>query len=401
MVQLNPLALSKLNTPGAQAFPLFIAEQSGDGRTIILRGRSLPYRGVVWGQEQRVEIKYFPGNPVGQAQVLGPKWTTTTMTGKWKDAFLFDDQNATTLLNFPAIAGPGRPGSTVFGGKSFVSGGGIPGGVGEGRRARVVRDAFYMLQRAGQLLRVEWGSMVRYGFITRFDANHDREEDIGFEIDFEWIGDTASIPRPLPKPKISAPGLLALILAAIQAFLNAVNAALALIYGAVTLITQRITKIGSLIAGFIDLLNNLISLVFVPAEMFGVMKQQLTGIILAVKDLVDTIKRIPQAYSAAKEGADFSEVNIAAAAAAAIAFNARKLGVEASEQREQLTELESPDLLGVLTAPEDTTLKDIATEYYGAPDDWTTIADFNGFASMVVERGTIVYVPKQQQGVGG
>lgn len=400
MVQLNPQALSKLDQPPAQAFPIFIQETTGDARTIVLRGRSLPYRGVVWGAEQRVEIKYFPGNPVGQAQVLGPTWMPTTMRGMWKDAFLFDDANAPTLLGFPNIAGPGRPGSIVFGGKSFVSGGGIPGNQGKAQRARVVRDAFYLLQRAGQLLRVEWGSVVRFGFIKRFEPDHDREEDIRWEIEFHWIGDTSSIPRPLPKPKINAPGLLAAILAAIQAFLDAINAALALLYGAVQLVTQRITKIGSLITGFIDALNSLIGLVFVPAEMFGVLKQQLTSIILAVKDLIDTINRIPQAYSAAKEGGNPTDINLATAAAQAIAFNARVLGVDAAEQREQLTELESPDLLGVVTVPEDTTLLDIATSFYGGPSDWTVIADFNGIASSFVERGTIVYVPRLQQGVG-
>jgi len=400
MVQLNPQALAKLNQVPAQAFPMFIQETTGEARLIVLRGRSLPYRGVTWNSEQRVEVKYFPGNPVGQAQVLGPMWGPTTMRGMWKDAFLFNDDSAADLLNFPAIAGPGQPGSTVFGGKSFVSGGGIPGGTGQARRARVLRDAFFLIQRAGQLLKVEWGSMVRYGFIKRFDADHDREEDIRWEIEFDWIGDTASVPRPLPKPKINAPGLLAAILALIQAFLNAVNAALALIFGAVQLVQQRITKIGSLITGFIDALNSLIGLVFVPAEMFGVLKQQLTSIILAVKDLIDTINRIPQAYSAAKSGGNPTDINLATAAAQAIAFNARVLGVEAAEQREQLTELESPNLLGVVTVPEDTTLLDIATSFYGAPDDWTVIADFNGLASSFVERGTLVYVPRQQQGVG-
>lgn len=400
MVQLNPQTLAKLNQPPSQAFPIYISEQSGDARTIILRGRSLPYRGVTWGAEQRVEVKYFPGSPVGQAQVLGPTWSPTTMSGTWKDAFLFDDANAPTLLGFPDIAGPGRPGTRQFGGKSFISGGGVPGNEGEARRARVVRDAFFSLQRAGQLLRVEWGSIVRFGFIKRFDPKHDREEDIGWEIEFQWIGDTFAARRPLPKPKINAPGLLALILSAIQSFLDAINTALALLYGAVQLVTQRINKITSLITGFIDAINGLIGLVFVPAEMFGVLKQQLTSIILAVQDLIDTINRIPQAYSALKEGGNPTDVNLATAAAQAIAFNARTLGVDAAEQRDQLTELESPDLLGVVTAPEDTTLIDIATNYYGGPDDWTIIADFNGFSSSFVERGTLVYVPRRQQGVG-
>ena len=402
-IQLNPQSLERLRQPPAQAFPIFISETTGEGRTIVLRGRSLPYRGVTWNSEQRVEVKYFPGNPVGQAQVLGPMWGPTTMRGMWKDAFLFNDDSCADLLNFPAIAAPGlapgEGGPGTFGGKSFASGGSVPGSTGKARRARTLRDAMYLIQRGGQLLKVEWGSMVRYGFIGRFDADHDREEDIRWEIEFKWIGDTNSISRPIPKPAINAPGLLALILETIQQFLDQVNAALALIFGSIQLVTQRITKIGQLVAGFVEALNKLTSLVFVPAELFGVLNQQLTSIILAVKDLLFTINRVPQQYLALKEGADFSQVNLATSAAQAIAFNSRVLGVEAAEQQGQLQELESPNLLGVVTATEGTTLLDIATSFYGAPDGWVQIAEFNGFSSSFVERGTLVYVPRQEEGV--
>lgn len=398
VLPVNPQALAKLDTVPSQAFPLFIQETSGDGRTLVLRGRSLPYRGVSWPSELRVNIKYFPGNPTGQAQVLGPSWLPTEMNGMWKDSFLFNDDSRVTLLGFPNVGSAGRPGSTQFGGKSFQSGGSIPGNIGEARRARTVRDAFYILQRAGQLLRVEWGSLVRYGFLREFDPNHDREEDIRWSAKFEWIGDTAAAPKLRLLPKFDAPGLLAAILAAVQAFLNAINAALAQIFGAVQLITQRITKIGSLIAGFIEALNSLISLVFVPAEMFGVLKQQLTGIILAVKDLLDTIRSIPAAYGAQKEGGSPTDVNLAAAAAQAIAFNAAKLGVEAATTRDQLGDLASPDLLGTFTSPDEVTLRDVATQFYGAPDNWTRIADFNGLAGSVVPRGTVLRIPRLTQG---
>jgi hypothetical protein len=403
MVLLNPQTLKALNRAPAQAFPFTIAETTGDARVLTLRGRSLPYRGVSWGQEQRVEIKYFPGNPVAQAQVLGPTWTDTTIRGMWKDTFLYNDDSKATLVNFPAIASAGRPNSTDFadvGGRSFASGGSVPGLVGEARRARTVRDAMFMMQRAGQLLRVEWGSMVRFGFIADFQADHDREEDIRWEVTFKWIGDTVATPSVLKKPRLDVPGLLARLLALVQAFLNQVNAVLALIYGAVQLVTQRIRKIGSLITGFLEALNRMASLVFVPAEMFGVLKQQLTSIILAVRDLRATLARIPQAYSAAKSGATASEQNAAVEASQAISFNARKLGVEAAETREQLREAEESDILGVVQVRENITLRDIATDFYGAPDDWTIIADFNGLSSSIVQRGTTVHVPKRQQGVG-
>lgn len=399
----NPQALAKLDRAPAQAFPLIIQEVTGDARTLILRGRSLPYRGVAWGSDLRVETKYFPGQPVAQAQVLGPVWTDTSMRGMWKDAFLFDDESRVTLLGFPAIGAAGRPGSATFGGKSFASGGSIPGGVGEARRARTVRDAFLLLQRAGQLLRVEWGSNVRYGFLKSFVPDHDREEDIRWEMTFTWIGDSSSPPKPKVRPKFDPPGFLAALIAAVQAFLNAMNAAIAKLYGAALLVTQRITRIGSLITGLINTITSLAGLLFVPRDVLGVIKQQITAIKLAVRDLLATIRGGSAAYNAARSGGNPAEINIASEAAAAIAFNAARLGVEMSLTLDQLGELESPGLLGVFTTPNDVTLRDVSTRFYGRPEGWTLIADFNGIAGSIAPRGTVLRIPDPAnlQGVSG
>jgi hypothetical protein len=404
VLPVNPQALAKLGRSSSTAFPFFIQETTGDARLVVLRGRSLPYRGVGWGSELRVEPKYFPGQPVAQAQVLGPTWTDTTITGMWKDIFLFEDDNRVTLLGFPAIGSAGRPGSTEFGGKSFQSGGSIPGSIGEARRARTVRDAIWLIQRAGQLLRVEWGSIARYGFISSFQADHDREEDIRWEITFKWIGDTDATPKPIIRPKLNAPGLLAALLSVIQAFLNAINAALSKIFGAILLVTQRITKIGTLIADLINTLTTIVSLALVPSQILGVIKQQLTSILLAVQDLLAAIRSIPAAYGAAQSGADPNQINTASAAAAAIAFNAARLGVEVAITKDQLDDLSTPGLLGTFTSPEDTTLRDVATQFYGSPANWTVIADFNGIAGSVVPRGTVLRIPdlaSLQGGLGG
>lgn len=235
--------------------------------------------------------------------------------------------------------------------------------------------------------------MVRYGFISAFEADHDREEDIRWEITFKWIGDTASAPKLKIRPKLDPPGLLAAILAAIQAFLNAVNAALAIARGYLTLVSQRITKIGQLVAGLIDALNGFVSLVFAPAELLGVLQQQLTSIVLACKDLIDTIRSIPAAYGATRDGGNSNDANLAAEAAAAIAFNAAKLGVESAITRDQLGDLQSPDILGTFTSPEDVTLRDVSTQFYGTANNWTLIADFNGLKGSIAPRGTIVRIP--------
>jgi len=407
MLQVPPKALEKLERRPSLAYPITIAEQSGQGRAIVLRGRSLPYRGVGWGQEQRVEIKYFPGNPVGQAQVMGPRWTTTEMNGMWKDAFLYNEDSWAKLINFPKIAQgiqvydeEGKPAQVQFGGNSFDSGGAITGGpAGKARRARVLRDAMYMIQRAGQLLKVEWGSIVRYGFIKNYTPTHDTEEDIAWSLEFDWIGDTASTPKTIPKPEINTPGLLAQILAAVQEFIDKANAEFAKIYGAVLEATQLIKKLASLANGLINTLGQFFKLVFAPAEVLGTIKEQLASIKGTALALKDQLQRLPQGYQASKAGATTGEQNEAIAAAQAIAFSARKLGVDAAITLGQIEELASPELLGVLTAQQNTTLKDISTDYYGSPTEWPTIAKYNNFASMIVPRGTVVLIPKLQVGL--
>ncbi len=402
-------ALDSLNTIPAQPFPVQIAQVSGSRRVIELRGRSLPYRTVPWGQEQRVEVKYFPGVAVAQSQVLGATWTDTVMRGTWKDVFLFEEENQAILRRFPPIVDAGTPGNLredfsetgvgVFSSRSYASGGAVTGGPGVASKARVLRDAMWLLQREGQLLKVTWASITRYGWLTQFEANHLREEDIEWELTFKWIGDAPAITPPKPAPKLDEPGLLAKLLKDLQDALNRFNEQIALLYGDVQAVTQGIARIGSLVGGFLEALENLVNLVFAPAEVFGALTQQLTGIILACQDLINTLGRVPQTYKALQDSGNPVAVNDANAAALAIAAEARRLAVEASEQRAQLEEQATPPILGVVTASEGTSLYDVANEYYGAPEDWILIAEFNGFDSVFVESGTLIYVPTRDQGV--
>src|SRR5690606_21640253 len=192
------------------SLPLIIEEVTGPKRSITLRGRSLPYQEVSWGGEQRVNINFHAGNPVATAQVVGPTYKPTVLKGTWKDTFLNatpaedvatyvqyevgTEENSPILLNFPSI-NIFEPGTV--GGATFTSGGSVEGSKQQAKTARAVRDAFELIRRSGQLLRVEWGSLVRYGYLTNTTFTHTRgaETDIGWELEFEWIGDTHTPPR--------------------------------------------------------------------------------------------------------------------------------------------------------------------------------------------------------------
>jgi len=401
VLALSPRARRAAEREPAQGFPLSIIELSGDGRAIVLTGRSLPYRPVAWTGELRVETKYFPGNPIAQAQVMGAVWGETTMNGKWKDVFLSNVENAAQLRGFPPTAGPDFPGTRGFGGKSFQSGGAVNNGA--ATRARELRDAFWLLQRAGQLLRVEWGSIVRYGFLTSFEADHDREEDIGYTLQWRWIGDTDAVPRVRVAPKLDAPGLLAQLLKDIQDFITELQTELAFFFGRAQEITQAITRVGSLVTEVVDTLSSVVNALLIPAQIIGTLTQQLTSVALAVKNLLDELRAVPAGYAALRDGGNVLDANIAAGIQAQLAFNAARLGVESITVRDQLQEFDIAEALGVYTATSDTTLRDVSNLAYGTPDNWPFIADFNGLTGSVVPQGAVLKIPAlgQSEGRGG
>lgn len=406
MVQLPFQALADLPPDGSTAFPFAIEERSGDKRAIILRGRSLPHRGtngsgggVAFPSELRVNTHYYPGNPIGDAQVLGASWGDTELNGRWRDFFLRQDHNSAHLINFPPLNAAGLN-AGVSGGTSFASAGSVPSDVATSCRA--LRDAFYMIQRSGQLLKVTWGSICRYGFLKEFAPTHVTESEIYWTMTFQFIGDTAA-PEILDEtPSLDPPGLLAIITAALEKFLNQMNTILALIYGNITAIQQKIKKIGNLVTSFIDAINQFVNLVFAPRDIFGTFEQQITSIKLAVQDLVGTLRSVPSAYAAKKAGADQEQINQTEEAIAAIIANALALGLDVAEIGRRLSLIKEANLQGVAVVQQGQTLRDIARQFGLSPDAWTTLAAYNGLTSSIVPSGTVVRIPRQvTAGSGG
>lgn len=393
-LEVNPLSLAKLGEGPAPAFPMFIRETAGPSRMIVLRGRSLPYRGVSFPVSMRGKTKWYPGNPVAQQQMLGSVWDDTTLEGTWKDTYLADPGNAADLIGFPPVGAAGRANAVLSGGQSFRSGGSVPGLLGKAERARTLRDAFYMIARSGQLLRLEWGSIVRYGFLRKFTPTHDSEEDIPWSMEFEWQGDTNAAPKFTFQPNFDPPGLLAAIIAALQAFLDEVGEVLAFVNGIKQKITSKITKIGQLLTSLIQALSAMVSLALTPIELLGTLTQQLTSIVLALKDLMTTLREVPAAYIALKEGISPTGANLINQLVQAVIFNARKLAADAIAVMRALQQLKEPDVIAVVVTSGDQTLRDLALQHYGSESDWKKIADFNDIAGSIVPPGTVVRIPR-------
>lgn len=375
------------------SFPFVIRQVNLPARVILLRGRALPYQGVAWGGTMRADPNWFPGNPVASLQIIGPTYKPTTITGKWKDIFLFNEDSAALLVNFPVLSGPSLPGATERGGETFKSGGSVPSQLAQ--RARVLRDAIELMRREGGLLKVEWGSIVRYGIISDTNFPHDREEDIEYEIEFKWIGDTASQPKRL-LPKLDLLSALQIILQALDKVINALLGVILKAFLFITKIQQFITKLGSFVTSLLEALKRITSFVFAPADILNNIRANLRAIILEARDLFDDLRADPSAaYQAALQGSvkDIVEANLFLSS---FRSQVQQLAADAAEKQREIEEFAGPELLGLYTATGGESLRDVAQQYYGEWRNWRTLAEFNGIDRSILVRGTIVRIPRLQ-----
>lgn len=399
-------------------FPFQIRQVTGPRRLVTLRGRSLPYRPVAWGEKQRANFNWFPGNKVGAVQVLGIEFKPTTITGKWKDVFLFNDTNAADLINFPPLAAgaippqgisvPGLipPGSGIDsanaatlttgaqGGQTFQSGMSIPANQ-PARRARTLRDAFRLIGGEGQIVRVEWGSVVRFGLLLDWDFPHDREEDIAFTMKFGWLGEQLAPDPIIIKPKLDLLSLLEILLALLDAVLNAFLKLIALINERILRIGQLIRQLQAFIDDFGALLGGLINFALAPLEIIGGMRALLTQIRLTSLDLMREVSNVHSATAGLGPGAlgvtAFTEILSLLKEQRSTAAN---LALGAVETLAEIDALDFNDLLATFPVPGDITLRDVSLRFYGTADGWRIIQARNGLFGSIVRRGTVLLIPK-------
>ena len=375
------------------AFPFVIAETTGLRRTIVLRGRSLPRQPITFGGEMSVVIDYFAGNPVAYAQVIGPKYLPTEVTGEWNDIFLFEETSAPYLLGFPPIGAAGKPpplgANTIIAGTSFTSGGAASGSQ-QAFLARTVRDAMELIRRSGATLRVEWGSIVRYGFLTKAVFPHKREQDIGYELEFQWSGDTDAQPVAVPK-QVAALGFLKGLTAILQKLLDLLLTADYLVAQFFQSLTAPIAKIINLLSALTQTLTKMLSQTLNPFDIVASIKAAAIGLKLAVLDLIALFDR----GGAALRGRD----NATAQSFLAMAeMEARRILLElaflCAEREKELDAFFTKRVQATHVAQAGQNLRDISTLYYGRPENWPDIADFNGLSGSLTTPGRLLRIPK-------
>lgn len=354
----------------SRAFGFQIEEQTGGQRSIVLRGRALPYRGVTWEGTQKTKQTWYPGNPQATQQVLGPTENPTTIRGIWKDRFLPGQVEISGSFGQPI------EGATIT--------------------AEQLAFAFDQLRVAGNLLRVQWGPLVRNGILRRFRVEPARIEDWTWEAEFEWSArNDAEVPRAAEETDEN-PDL--------RQKLNEVDDQLAFeppqtLSSFSTEVSARVATLRTQAGVMFDRIRQTDGLTSTPAEALGALASAAEAIRTESEELLGQLSDVPYLDAQTTDRV----LDVLSIERWRRTLGERVFSFRATAQRlERAIQAEArPSALAVITVPGDTSLRTISRQVYGTADSWQVIADFNGFETSIVPAGTTVVIPPAPVRAGG
>lgn len=367
---------------------LEIAQLEGDRPiTVLLRGRAMPYQDPVWDGEQHTKRTFYPGNPVGTHQVLGPRETETTFQGMWKDRFI----RGSILKN---------------------------GDAGAVQSALDAVALFTELYRSGKKVRVQWANIVRSGVIRKFTFTPKRVQDIAWDLDLEWSSrDDETAPRSTTEQ--SAPSGQDLLRRQDQledvAALAPPSAAqeLAGIIASINSIRDHVTAV-------VDNLRTVEAVVNAPSAILGAIQSGVHGLVAQLEDFrqrilgprssardPQTSRRVKGDYTSPTASGRRGGAPPSSSSVQELQFEiwCRSLGSVAGGLSFQLQRLlldvlsrSQPKTTRVITARAGETLYSIATRFYGSPDFANFLALTNRLTTAIVPPGYQLRIPERPFG---
>jgi nucleoid-associated protein YgaU len=349
--------------------PLVFQEQTGPKRRVALAGRSLP-KELALGSSQRHEIEWNPGSGEATLQIFGPSLEPISLAGAWHTRYLAN-QEAVAVLN----------GSTQILDTVELS------------------NLFESLCECGQLIRLSWNSMVRYGIITQFKTVFARPEDATWEMEFKPISKTGTAAAPVNPKRPS--------LAGFSAQLDAAAAAL---------LTQRQTP--PAVPVDTSILKEFDRAIARLGEMAGEVQDTISGYATQVLDVATATRRtmahVSEALQNVRSGiemiqsttyrellaiTDQGEATVGQiVATAGWLYEIERTGGtfrrRAFEFRDAMQDRVITEYLGTYTVVAGDDLMSIAQRYYQSQDPWWRIAEANGLLSAEVSPGTLLLLPR-------
>ena len=361
---------------------LTITELTGTKNKLEFTGRSLPYRDLPFEGKMRAEFTHYAGNPIATAQLLGGEEGGTMIHGRWSDRFVspfeVDDDDNITGVSYPA--GAAKLNNLVLGSAADIV---------------TAVDGF---RRRGQLLNFSWDFLTRVGIMTRFKHVWARHEIVDWEIEFEWISQgepyqpsTFAIQKP-------PTDIAAQLISALQSLQAAILAPFAVIQSVTNAITDATDALQDVVAVASDTATKLNQLVLSPLDASKKMTAALSTAIVQAQTIGDAVVSVPsRALRVSESIASVTQGQALQAAqwARNVRIQTRALRYYAARalQETQAQGVAQPILASFL-ARTGLDLRQVSNQYYGTPDEWRTIAAFNGIQSSKLTAAQTVLVPK-------
>ena len=362
-----------------------IQELDGDKRLIILVGRALPYRdgGFSAPVEQRANVTWIPGSPVGTLTLLGGKETDSSISGMWKQKYL----NPGGEGPYPALV--------------------------DGSPVTVVHELVSLFEKIclyGTRLDVTWMSVARVGIIRKFTPTWKTHLDVEWTIDFEWIsrGQEAGA---LVSSAASSISDIASVTKAKFDLLDFIKLPLnfPLYDEFVRNLVDTINKIQDFILDLENFVQNLSRKVTYPARALRGLASIVMNVGneagLIVDDLIGRTSLSIIGTQASVSVSAAMSVDGAAAVTPAQKLEAERYKREmldwaqelkrvANEYQDALSKQIEGEVDNTYRATDGDTLQNVSQRFYNTPHEWRRLMTYNGFESAVLSAGQLVFVPK-------
>lgn len=364
-----------------------IRELNGEERVLTLVGRGMPAQPLTLEGTQGISKSRPLGSPYVNQQPTGAEESATTIGGVWNDIFLSNGEGAATINTVTEVTIEGVPAISID--------------------ARAVRTAAELceivddIRQRAAVLRFTWSHIVRLGRISKFVQRWMNDNDVEWEIEFEWIGKDEATAVSVPSEIDPTHDLTLYIDGANQVadataypavenidptFLEVIDTRLANVQAA---ILDHEDSIRTRLDGFTTALDvfrrslAVAALVRDEAELMALeIDSRVAGMTLVNPTPEDLTDLLPGQVLAM-----LTQNRIAAR-------SSRSLSEDAVRRRyDTLATVEAVAAIYIARQGDD--LQSIARFHYGAADAWTEIRDYNHLSSATLSVGQIVLVPER------
>lgn len=334
--------------------------QTGQPNGVIqLSGRSLPYRPLSFEGRQRVNTIFPAGSLSATQQVMGAILEPTTMQGMWKDKYLGNGVAAGLCVLFDTIRKMGAPVEVIWGGGVFAQ--------------SIVGRPY-----------------VRRGILARTKWSPERPQDVGWEMEWHWASEGEVVAPALTvgivNPRFALAGMLEYIDQVnmqIDAFRQSPIGLIIEFDGPLVVSLDALRETSTGVANIIDSVEK------AAGSASDISRSVLErGVNVSVK--VNTeMKSVEAAFLTMDplrvETKDDPRGTLdMLGMRASVLSSASRARANAAENAASLSGLLYPAVLAEVRPPIGTDLRVLAQQYYGDPEQWFLIAQYNGITGSAV-----------------